>query len=234
MTNHRNGERISCFQRIYVPARITHFHIHAAITRIAVLEQQMKFIFPAKCRQYGLQTEFLRDGQHTVYESSADHVPYAELFDPGKLPQGIKAVSPEGCFKDLQTADELPGFIFLWRIKDLFRGSLFIDDPLIHEEYPIRYFPGETHLMGDNHHGHPFSGEPANDREHLPDHGWIQSRGRFIKKKDLRIHRNGPDYGNPLLLSAGKMFGKSKRLVSQSNHLQKLHTFFNRFLLASF
>ena len=85
------------------------------------------------------------------------------------------------------------------------------------------------HLVGDDQHRQTFPGEFFDDREHLLDHGGIQGGSRLIKEDDLGIHGDSPDNGDSLLLSSGKLSRKAERLVGQTDHLQKLHTFFAGF-----
>src|SRR4029453_3363051 len=45
--------------------------------------------------------------------------------------------------------------------------SLFLDPALVHEYHTVGNFEGEFHLMGDQQHGHAFSGEVLDDGYHL-------------------------------------------------------------------
>ena len=75
--------------------------------------------------------------------------------------------------------------------------------------------------MGDNHHGHSLVRQLPHDLQHLSDHLWVQGAGGLVKEDYVRVHGQGADNGNPLLLSAGDAARIDVRLVRQSDAFQQ-------------
>ena len=42
--------------------------------------------------------------------------------------------------------------------------------PFIHKDHPVRHLAGKAHLMGHDHHGHPFVGQFDHNVQHLVNH----------------------------------------------------------------
>ena len=88
--------------------------------------------------------------------------------------------------------------------------------------------------MGDDEHRLPFRRKLHDNIQNLPHHLRIQRRGNLIKKHKFRMHGEGTDDGNSLLLSAGKHPGIGFLLIQKSYPFQKLSRLFFRLLLVPF
>ncbi len=227
------GERVAMLERIGVRTGIGNFHGRGAAACFVVLQREPDFAVGREQGQNGLHAQLLRDRQDAVHQPSADHMPEAEILDFGEDRHGIRLGFPEDGFEDLQAVDELTGLAFLRRGEDFLRGSLLVDDALIHKEHAVRDIPGKAHFMGHNQHRQAVPGELPDDGKHFADHGRIQGGGRLVKQDDLRIHRDGADDGDALLLAAGELGGEAERLVRQSDHPQELHALPAGFLPAA-
>ena len=77
--------------------------------------------------------------------------------------------------------------------------------------------------MGDNHHRHALPA--AHDLEELEDSlasAVVQRAGGLVAQEELRILRQGPGDGHPLLLSAGELGGEVGQPVLQAHGAQHL------------
>ena len=86
--------------------------------------------------------------------------------------------------------------------------------------------------MGYHRHGHAVPGQLLHNLQHLSHHFGVQGGGGLVKQHDVRLHAQGPGDGHPLLLSAGKLMGKGRRLVLQSHPLQHAQRLGLRLLFA--
>ena len=59
-------------------------------------------------------------------------------------------------------------------------------------------------------------------REHLADELGVEGRGGLVEEHQLRVHRQGPGDGDPLLLAAGELGRVGVRLVAQADLLEQL------------
>ena len=73
-------------------------------------------------------------------------------------------------------------------IEEFFRTCLFFDLSLIHEEDSGSHLPGESHLVGDHHHGHAFFGQLFHQFQYFAYHLRIQRGRGLIKEDHVRIH----------------------------------------------
>src|SRR3990172_3482187 len=87
-----------------------------------------------------------------------------------------------------------------WILEEGLRAPLFDNLPFVHEQYPVRHAPGETHLVRDHRHGHPFPGKIAHDLQYLIDHLGIEGRSGLVEKHDLWLHGQRPRDRHALLL----------------------------------
>ena len=76
--------------------------------------------------------------------------------------------------------------------------------------------------MGDNHHGHAGLGKLFHNIQNFPHHFRVQSGGGFIKKHHIRLHGQGTNNGNTLLLSAGELNGIGTCTVCKPHTVQQL------------
>ncbi len=108
-------------------------------------------------------------------------------------------------------------------VKYLRRGALFIDNAFVHIEDAAGNTAGKLHFVRNNHHGHAFPCQTADNGQHLAHHRRIQSRGGFVKEQNLGFHGQAPGNGNTLLLPARQLVGKIVGFLRQSNHFEQLH-----------
>src|SRR5690606_10503809 len=54
--------------------------------------------------------------------------------------------------------------------EELFIAAVFDDFAGVHEHHAIGHLAGESHFVGDHHHGHGFAGQVHHDVEHFVDH----------------------------------------------------------------
>ena len=80
--------------------------------------------------------------------------------------------------------------------------------------------------MGHHHHGHAHLGQLLHNVQHLANHFRVQGAGGLVKQHDLRLHAQGTDNGDPLLLTAGKLGGVSPRPVGKAHTGQQGHGLF--------
>ena len=164
------------------------------------------------CRHQQLQcneASFLRIAQCKVYCSLAkrDNLEcllgkqlYVELYRLGK-----EIFVAELCYASLQLVKviicrmyliivvpyavyENAGALFLRILKNLLRGSLLINNTLVHIEDSCTYVTGKTHLVCNNYHCHTLFCQGADNTKHLTHHCRVERRGRLIKQYNLRIH----------------------------------------------
>ena len=109
--------------------------------------------------------------------------------------------------------------------EDFFRGALFRNYAVIQEHDPVGNFPGKAHFVGDHHHGHTLLCKVFHNIQYLADHFRIQCRGGFVKKHHFRIHAQGTDNGNTLLLTAGELIGVSICPIRQTDAIQQFNLF---------
>ena len=54
-------------------------------------------------------------------------------------------------------------------------GFAFLDNlAFVNVNHPVGHLAGEAHFMGDDHHGHTFSGQLPHDIQYFPDHFRVQ------------------------------------------------------------
>ncbi len=80
---------------------------------------------------------------------------------------------------------------------------------------------GEAHLVGRQHHRHPVSGQFTDDVEHLGDELGVERRGDLVEQHEVRLHGQGPNDGDPLLLAARQTIGVLLGLVVEADPLQE-------------
>ena len=81
-------------------------------------------------------------------------------------------------------------------------GPCSMTRPLVEDHHPIGDALGEIHLVGHDHHRHPFVGQALHDAQHLADRLGIERRGRFVEQHDVGLHRQCAGDGDALLLAA--------------------------------
>ena len=75
--------------------------------------------------------------------------------------------------------------------------------------------------MGDNEDGHAAAGQIHDDVQHFLHHFRVQGGGRLIKEHHLRVHGQGTDDGQTLLLTAGELPGVLVGLFLQAHPAQQ-------------
>ena len=65
--------------------------------------------------------------------------------------------------------------------------------------------------------------QAADDPQDLPGQLRVQRRGRLIKAENIRMHRQRPGDGHPLLLPAGELMRIEVPLLRQADFFEKLH-----------
>lgn len=123
------------------------------------------------------------------------------------------------------------GPVALGILKELIRVGVLHDLPVIYKTDAVRYLPGKSHLMGYQGHGNACMSQVLNDLQNLLYHLRVQGAGGFIKQHNLRLHGQGPGYGNSLLLAAGQLSRIGVRLLHQTHQFQKLQGVFRCLVL---
>ena len=85
--------------------------------------------------------------------------------------------------------------------------------------------------MSDDHHRSVVPGQTLHNLQDLADHLRIQSRGRFVKEQNIRIHSHSPGDGHPLLLPAGKPVGIFQGFIDESHLIEQFSRLFLCLLL---
>ena len=106
--------------------------------------------------------------------------------------------------------------------EQLFRGSLFHNGTVFHEDYFIGYIMGKTHFMGDYHHSGPLPDQLFHHSQYFVDQFRVQGGSGFIEEDHFWIGGNGPGNPHPLLLSAGKLLGIIVVAAGKSYFIQGL------------
>ena len=76
--------------------------------------------------------------------------------------------------------------------------------------------------MGDDDHRHAVAGQRDHDVQDLVDHLGVERRGRLVEEHHLRVHRQGPRDGDPLLLTARELGGVLVRLLPDPHPVEQL------------
>ena len=80
--------------------------------------------------------------------------------------------------------------------------------------------------MGNDDHRHIFFRQRTDDLEHLAGQLGIKRRGRLVKAKDIRLHRQRSRDRHTLLLSARKLAGVVVDLFLQADAVDQLESVF--------
>ena len=92
------------------------------------------------------------------------------------------------------------------RVREDVLGRAHLDDlALVDEHQSVGGRLGETHLVGDHHHGHALRGQLEHDVEHLLDHLGIEGRRRLVEEHHLWVHGQRPGDRHPLLLATRQL-----------------------------
>jgi hypothetical protein len=104
------------------------------------------------------------------------------------------------------------GAVFLGILEEVL-GSTDLDDlTLGHEHDAVGDLAGESHLVGDDDHGHAGGGELLHRVEHFADHLGIERGGRLVEEHHLRLHGQRAGDRDALLLTARQLPGVLARL----------------------
>src|ERR1700689_4126210 len=102
-----------------------------------------------------------------------------------------------------------------------FRRALLDDDAAVDEQHPVRYLPGEPHLVRHHDHGHAVAGELSHHSQHVADQFGVERRRRLVEQDRSRLHRQRARDGDTLLLAAGKLRRVGVGLVGKTDLRQK-------------
>ena len=80
----------------------------------------------------------------------------------------------------------------------------------------------EAHLVRGDQHRHAVGGELADDLEHLGDELGVERARDLVEQQQPRLHRQRPDDGHALLLSAGEPVGILVALVREAEAVEEL------------
>ena len=78
--------------------------------------------------------------------------------------------------------------------------------------------------MSDDDHGGFLLRQTADDLQHLTGQFRVQRRGRLVKAENIRVERQCPGDGHPLLLTAGKLMRIVPGTVRKAHLVQQLHS----------
>ena len=105
------------------------------------------------------------DGEQQVAQAKPEPVPASARTETPTAP--IPHVPPVA----QDAPEKLPGPLFARVVEELASAALFNNRSFVHEDHLIGDLTGESHLMGDDQHGHAtYTGQLAHDVEHLVDH----------------------------------------------------------------
>lgn len=113
--------------------------------------------------------------------------------------------------------DEFAGTLGFGIVEHLFGSSLFLDNSVIHEDYPVRRLACEAHFMRDDNHRHLFGGKVFYDLENLSGELGVESARRLVEEQNLRFESHCAGYRHALLLAAGKLAGIVVHLLAESD-----------------
>ncbi|MDR6759129.1 hypothetical protein J2Y48_004445 [Mycoplana sp. BE70] len=112
---------------------------------------------------------------------------------------------------------------FFFRVAEyLRRRSRLQQFSLLEKHNQIRDLASKLHFVGGKDHRHSIPRQVAHDVQHFGHQLRVKCRGDFIEKQRLRLHGNGADDGDTLLLAAGKLIGVVLRPVSEIDALQQV------------
>ena len=106
--------------------------------------------------------------------------------------------------------------------EEIVLGGVLDDLAAVHEDHAVGDLARESHLVGHAHHGHAFLGEFDHHVEHLVDHLRVERGGRFVEEHRDRVHRERARDRHPLLLPAGELAGKFRRLRREAHAVEEL------------
>src|SRR6478735_5471225 len=107
-----------------------------------------------------------------------------------------------GACESEHLGEEARGACLRWGIEDLFDGSGFDDQAVVHENDRVGHFPGEAGLVGDDDHRRARFGQRLHHVEYFVDEFGVERAGRLVEQHHLRLHGEGPGDGDALLLSS--------------------------------
>ena len=105
-------------------------------------------------------------------------------------------------------------------MKDLFRLAGLYHHSLVHEHDVVGNVSGIAHFVGDHDHRHAAGGKVGHQRQHALDQFGVQCRGGLIEEHHLRLHRECPRDGHPLLLSARQVGPPGVGLVRKADEFE--------------
>ena len=109
-------------------------------------------------------------------------------------------------------------------VDDLLGIALFHDKAAVHEDDLICHVPGEGHLVSDDDHGGFLFRQTTDNLQYLAGQLRIQRGGWLVKAENIRVERQCPGDGHPLLLTAGKLMRIVPGTVRKAHLVQQLHS----------
>ena len=116
----------------------------------------------------------------------------------------------------------MAGPLLLGVVDDLVGVTLLHDEAAVHKDDLVRHVPGEGHCMGDDDHGGLLLRQVADDPQHFSRQLRVQGGGGLVKAQNVRMQRQSPGNGHPLLLAAGELVGIVARPVGKTHLGQQL------------
>ena len=107
-------------------------------------------------------------------------------------------------------------------VDEVVGGTLLHDDAAVHEDDLIGHIAREAHLVSDDHHGHVFGCQIADDAQHLAGELGVQGARGLVEEQYVGVHGQGPGNGHALLLAARQIAGHHGLLVGQAHLRQQV------------
>ena len=98
----------------------------------------------------------------------------------------------------------------------MLRGAFFDDDTVGHKDDLVGDVAGEGHFVSDDHHRDVEVLQGLDDLQDFAGELRVEGAGRLIEEKHLRVQRQGAGDGDTLLLSAGELVRRARRISFSS------------------
>src|SRR5919197_2816621 len=116
---------------------------------------------------------------------------------------------------------ELAGSGLSRRGEDVLGRTLFQDHAGVQEADAACGLASEAHLVGGDQHRHPAGSQLADHVENLADELRIERARHLVEEHQARLHGEGADDGDALLLAAGEPIRILEALVRESEALEE-------------
>ena len=101
--------------------------------------------------------------------------------------------------------DKAEGLRALRIVKNLLRGTHFLNNTVGHVDHYVGYMTGKIHFVGDYDHGVVLILQTPDDPQNFAGKLRIQCAGGLVKAKNVGVQGQCPGDGNTLLLTAGEL-----------------------------